>query len=59
MSGPAPAGAAGNLQVRIVSAVLLGAIALALTLYGGLPFRALAALDGEQAPNGHRGGAGA
>ena len=46
MSGPAPAGAAGNLQVRIISAILLGAAALALTWYGGLPFRALAALTG-------------
>ncbi len=48
MSGvePAKSTAAGNLQVRILSAVLLGAIALALTWYGGLPFRALAALAG-------------
>jgi phosphatidate cytidylyltransferase len=38
--------AASNLQVRIVSAVVLGAIALFLTWYGGLPFRALAALVG-------------
>jgi phosphatidate cytidylyltransferase len=37
---------AGNLQVRIVSAAALGAVALLLTWYGGLPFRALAALVG-------------
>lgn len=37
---------AGNLQVRIVSAAVLGAVALLLTWYGGLPFRALAALVG-------------
>lgn len=35
-----------NLQVRIVSAVVLGAIAIVLTWYGGMPFRALAALVG-------------
>jgi phosphatidate cytidylyltransferase len=48
VSGPAPAKADGasNLQVRLFSAVLLSAIALALTWYGGLPFRALAALVG-------------
>jgi phosphatidate cytidylyltransferase len=38
--------AAGNLQVRIVSAIVLGGFALFLTWYGGLPFRALAALAG-------------
>jgi phosphatidate cytidylyltransferase len=37
---------ASNLQVRIVSAAVLGAAALLLTWYGGLPFRALAALVG-------------
>jgi phosphatidate cytidylyltransferase len=37
---------ASNLQVRIASAAVLGAAALLLTWYGGLPFRALAALVG-------------
>ena len=48
MSGPASdkAGAASNLQVRILSAAVLGAVAVALTWQGGLPFRALAALAG-------------
>lgn len=35
-----------NLAVRIISAVILGAIVLALTFVGGLPFRALAILAG-------------
>jgi phosphatidate cytidylyltransferase len=39
-------GAQSSLQVRIISAVLLGVFALGLTWYGGLPFRALAALAG-------------
>jgi phosphatidate cytidylyltransferase len=36
----------GNLQLRIISAAVLGAAALCLTWYGGLPFRAFAALIG-------------
>lgn len=35
-----------NLQVRIASAAMLGAAAVFLTWYGGLPFRAFAALVG-------------
>ena len=48
MTDPAnmPVNAASNLQVRIMSAVALGAAALVLTWYGGLPFRAFAALVG-------------
>jgi phosphatidate cytidylyltransferase len=48
VTGPAQTEAkpAGNLQIRIVSAAALGAITLLLTWYGGLPFRALAALAG-------------
>jgi phosphatidate cytidylyltransferase len=42
---PAAAGRS-NLQTRVISAAALGVIALALTWYGGLPFRALAALVG-------------
>jgi phosphatidate cytidylyltransferase len=43
---PATTSVSNNLQIRIFSAVALGAIALGLTWYGGLPFRALAALVG-------------
>jgi phosphatidate cytidylyltransferase len=39
-------GAASNLQVRILSAVILAAIAIIATWLGGLPFRALVALGG-------------
>jgi phosphatidate cytidylyltransferase len=48
MTNPAASdrSARSNLQTRIVSAVLLGVLALVLTWYGGLPFRALAALTG-------------
>ena len=38
--------ARSNFQVRIISAAALGAAALFLTWYGGLPFRAFAALAG-------------
>jgi phosphatidate cytidylyltransferase len=41
-----PRGKSNNLQIRIASAVFLGAIAIAATWYGGMPFRALAALAG-------------
>jgi phosphatidate cytidylyltransferase len=41
-----PRGKSNNLQVRIASAVLLGALAIAVTWYGGMPFRVLAALAG-------------
>lgn len=46
MNGEAPKRQMSNLQQRIVSAVILAAVVLAVTWLGGLPFRLLAALIG-------------
>lgn len=38
--------ALSNLQLRVISAAILGSVALAATWYGGMPFRVMAALIG-------------
>ncbi len=43
---PGPSGGLSNLQIRILSAVVLIAIVLPITWYGGLAFRALCAVIG-------------